>query len=143
MKGLRGMKRGDGTPIQYVLGETGVPRIAIAISLLIAGIVPAAANLSLAKAPPAAEAPQEMAPVFHNGSRAIFTRSDDGHVETRYNAPRPGLPVQPGTLLFSGTYDTKHGLYSGVAYMFTAPVPRHLSNHPGAGPKIRLLFRML
>jgi hypothetical protein len=118
-----------------------MPRIAIAISLLMAGIAPAAANLSPAKAPPATEAPQEMAPVFHNGSRAIFTRSGDGHVEIRYDAPRQGLPVQPGTLLFSGTYDTKHELYSGVAYIFKRgcePTPYPVAG-TNAGPGIVLI----
>jgi hypothetical protein len=95
-----------------------VPRIAIAICLVMAATAPAAANLSLAEAAPAAEAPDEMTPVFHNGSRAIFTRSIDGHVEIRYDTPRPGLPVQSGTLLFSGTYDTRHGRYSGTAHIF-------------------------
>jgi hypothetical protein len=94
-----------------------VAKISVAICLLMAGTASAAANLSLTKAEPSAEPPQEMMPIFHNGSRAIFTRTD-GHVEIRYDAPRPGLPVQSGTLLFSGNYDTKTGRYAGTAYVF-------------------------
>ena len=93
-------------------------KISISMCLLIAGTASAEANLSLSKANPSAETPQQMMPVFHNGSRAIFTKNDDGHVEIRYDAPRPGLPVESGTLLFSGTFDIKTGRYLGTAYIF-------------------------
>lgn len=59
---------------------------------------------------------QEMTPVFHNGSRALFTR-DKGKVEIRYDIPKRGLSVREGTLLFSGTWDGR-GNYSGVAFTF-------------------------
>lgn len=58
---------------------------------------------------------QEMGALFHNVSRTIFSRNN-GHVEIRYDAPRPGLPVREGTLLLSGTYE--RGSYFGTAYIF-------------------------
>lgn len=72
-----------------------------------------AACLWVAMALPATA--QEMGPLFHNGSRTLFTRNN-GHVEIRYETPRPGLPVREGTLLFAGTYE--RGYYSGTAYTF-------------------------
>jgi hypothetical protein len=57
-----------------------------------------------------------MGPLLHNGSVTLFTRNN-GHVEIRYETPRPGLAVREGTLLFSGTYD-QLGYYSGTAYTF-------------------------
>jgi hypothetical protein len=101
---------------QTFSGETGVAKLSIAICLLMAGTASAAANLSLTRAESSAELSQETMPVFHNGSRAIFTRTD-GHVEIRHDLPRPGSPVQSGTLLFSGNYDTKTGRYAGTAYV--------------------------
>jgi hypothetical protein len=77
-------------------------RIALAVGLLAAAMVPAGA--------------QEMAPVLHNGSLALITKND-GHVEIRYETPRPGLPVVAGTLLFSGKVDGR-GSYTGTAYVF-------------------------
>jgi hypothetical protein len=58
----------------------------------------------------------EMAPIYHNGSRAIITR-DKGVVEIKYETPRPGLPVKEGDVLFSGTWDGR-GHYQGIAYTF-------------------------
>jgi len=82
---------------------------------------------------------QEMGPIFHNGSRALFTR-DNGHVEIRYDSPRPGLPVREGTLLFEGTYD-KRGFYSGTAYTFKRgcePAPYAVAGKD-SGPGIVLM----
>lgn len=70
-------------------------------------------------------AAQEMAPIKHNGSLAIFTRDDRRHVEVRYEEPRPGLPVKKGMLIFEGTYDGR-GHYAGMAFLFRAgcePLP--------------------
>lgn len=95
-----------------------------------------AACLSVAVAVPATA--QEMGPLFHNGSRTIFTRNN-GHVEIRYETPRPGLPVREGTLLFAGTYE--RGYYSGTAYIFKQgcePVPYAVAGKD-SGPGIVLV----
>ncbi|MCC8957611.1 hypothetical protein H8B02_30520 [Bradyrhizobium sp. Pear77] len=81
---------------------------------------------------------QEMAPIFHNGSRGIITR-DKGIVEIRYETPRSGLPVKEGTVLFSGRWD-EHGNYEGVAYTFKRgcdPAPYRVTGKD-AGPGIIL-----
>jgi hypothetical protein len=35
--------------------------------------------------------------------------------------PATGLPVQPGTLLFSGSYDSKHGRFSFLSAAASQP----------------------
>lgn len=77
---------------------------------------------------------QEMTLLFHNGSRALFTR-DNNKVEIRYDAPKRGLPVREGTLLFTGASDSK-GNYRGVAYTFKRgcdPAPYPVTGKDVAG----------
>jgi hypothetical protein len=62
---------------------------------------------------------QEMAPVAHNGSQAVWSKDTKGRVEIRYSMPRAGLPVKDGDLLFEGNVDTG-GTYTGTAYLFKA-----------------------
>jgi len=95
-------------------------------ALVLALTAPAAAALSLKIRVAQAEVtvlasapvPDEMAPVLHNGSLMIMTRSSNGHVEIRYEQPRAGMPVTKGALVFTGQYDGKRNTYTGVAYMF-------------------------
>lgn len=88
---------------------------------------------------PSSAGAQEMSPVFHNGSRFIFTR-DRGKVEIRYETPKPNVPVSEGTILFSGKYDSR-GYYAGTAYTFKRgckPAPYHVVGKD-AGPGIILV----
>jgi hypothetical protein len=66
--------------------------------------------------------PQEMAPVAHNGSQMVWTRTENGRVEIRYSIPRPGLSVKEGDLLFEGQADIR-GKYTGIAYVFKNGCP--------------------
>ena len=83
---------------------------------------------------------QEMTLLFHNGSRTLFTKSEKGQVEIRYETPRPGLPVTEGALLFSGRADA-NGSYTGTAYTFKRgcePAPYSVAGKE-AGPGIILV----
>lgn len=51
----------------------------------------------------------------HNGSLVELTRSGDG-VEIRYKAPRKGLDLTPGALLFRG--ELRNGVVRGEAFVF-------------------------
>lgn len=67
--------------------------------------------------------PDEMAPVGHNGSQMVLTKTWNGRrVEIRYSIPRPGLPVKDGDLLFEGQSNIR-GKYTGTAYVFKDGCP--------------------
>jgi hypothetical protein len=63
-----------------------------------------------------------MAPVAHNGSQMVWTRTENGRVEIRYSIPRPGLSVKEGDLLFEGQAELR-GRYTGTAYVFKDGCP--------------------
>jgi hypothetical protein len=75
-----------------------------------------------------------MAPVAHNGSQMVWTKTENGRVEIRYSIPRPGLSVKVGDLLFEGQADL-HGRYTGTAYVFKAGCPP--APYPVEGKDIR------
>lgn len=60
--------------------------------------------------------PDRVDSATHNGSQVLISEWKNGAVEITYDAPRPGLPVARGTLLFRGT--KSGGQYSGTAYTF-------------------------
>jgi hypothetical protein len=59
--------------------------------------------------------------MLHNGSvvavKQLFN-GGTGRTEITYVKSRAGISATPGTLLFSGKYDSKRNWYSGVAYTF-------------------------
>jgi hypothetical protein len=61
-------------------------------------------------------APSRIDSATHNGSQVLISEWKNGTVEITYDAPRSGLPVARGTLLFRGVKDGDH--YSGTAYTF-------------------------
>lgn len=77
------------------------------------GLVPASTEAVL---------PDEMAPVSHNGSQMVLTKTRNGRVEIRYSIPRHGLPVKDGDLLFEGQSNIR-GRYTGTAYVFKDGCP--------------------
>ena len=78
--------------------------------------------------------PQEMAPVAHNGSQMVLTKTENGRVEIRYSIPRPGLSVKEGDLLFEGQADLR-GRYTGTAYLFKVGCPP--APYPVEGKDVR------
>ena len=66
--------------------------------------------------------PKEMAPVAHNGSQMVLTKTENGRVEIRYSIPRLGLSVKEGDLLFEGQAGVR-GRYTGTAYVFKDGCP--------------------
>ena len=59
--------------------------------------------------------------MMHNGSVVAVTQlfnEGTGRTEITYVKPHAGISATPGTLLFSGTYNSKRNWYSGVAYVF-------------------------
>lgn len=82
-------------------------------ALLLLAVVPASAQ----------EVPQNI--YSHNGStmQLVLSRGVDGtqYVEFRYLFPRPGLPVESGTILFSGTRNGSN--VSGYARAFSRACP--------------------
>ena len=63
-------------------------------------------------------APSRVDSATHNGSQVLISEWKNGTVEITYDAPRSGLPVARGTLLFRGVKDGDR--YSGTAYTFKA-----------------------
>lgn len=76
----------------------------------------------LVRASTEAVTPDEMAPVAHNGSQMVWTKTKNGRVEIRYSIPQPGLSAKEGELLFEGQVDIR-GRYTGTAYVFKNGCP--------------------
>jgi hypothetical protein len=116
--------------------ELDMRKLFATAALVMALTVPASAGLSISVR---IEAPEVSVPVrnaapgsafdnaenttemLHNGSlvavKQLFN-GGSGRTEITYVKPHAGLTATPGTLLFSGTYNSKRNWYSGVAYVF-------------------------
>lgn len=59
--------------------------------------------------------------MMHNGSEVAVIQDFNGGVgktQIEYSKPRTGLSATSGTLLFTGTYDSKRNWYKGHAFVF-------------------------
>jgi hypothetical protein len=93
-----------------------------AAAFTLALTAPASADLIVrvrAEAPPPVTL--DTTNMMHNGSEVAVTQDFNGAVgktQIAYSKPRAGLSAMPGTLLFSGTYDSKRNWYRGNAFVF-------------------------
>jgi hypothetical protein len=102
--------------------ELHMRNLVTAAAFTIALTAPASADLIVGVR---AEAPAPVTPdttnMMHNGSEVAVTQDFNGAVgktQIAYSKPRAGLSATPGTLLFTGTYDSKRNWYQGYAFVF-------------------------